>query len=151
MEAACEIIEKMNVPVLVGLHIKKNGKLPSGESITEVYKKFKSSNWIGLVGSCVSLEITKKSLNEFKSLDIPYGCKINLWKVEEPMPVNQFNTAKYFQDGKNPNEVLGFRSEVNTNIFKDFSKEIMNEGATILGGCCNVSPNYINALRSLKN
>ena len=27
MEAACEIIEKMNVPVLVGLHIKKNGKL----------------------------------------------------------------------------------------------------------------------------
>ena len=55
------------------------------------------------------------------------------------------------QDGKNPNEVLGFRSEVNTNIFKDFSKEIMSEGATILGGCCNVSPNYINALRSLKN
>ena len=151
VEAACEIIEKMNVPVLVGLHIKKNGKLPSGESITEVYKKFKSSNWIGLIGSCVSLEITKKSLNEFKSLDIPYGCKINLWKVEEPMPVNQFNTAKYFQDGKNPNEVLGFRSEVNTNIFKDFSKEIMSEGATILGGCCNVSPNYINALRSLKN
>ena len=30
-------------------------------------------------------------------------------------------------------------NEVNTNIFKDFSKEIMNEGATILGGCCNVT------------
>ena len=58
---------------------------------------------------------------------------------------------KNYQDGKNPNEVLGFRSEVDTSIFKDFSKEIMNEGATILGGCCNVSPNYINALRSLKN
>ena len=28
VEAACEIIEKMNIPVLVGLHIKKNGKLP---------------------------------------------------------------------------------------------------------------------------
>ena len=64
-------------------------------------------DWLGWV-VCI-IRNNQKSLNEFKSLDIPYGCKINLWKVEEPMPVNQFNTAKYFQDGKNPNEVLGFR------------------------------------------
>ena len=61
VEAACEVTEKMNMPVLVGLHLKKNGKVASGESITEIVKKFSSNNWLGLVGACVSLEIIEKS------------------------------------------------------------------------------------------
>ena len=40
IEAACEITEKMNMPVLVGLHLKKNGKVASGETITEIVKKY---------------------------------------------------------------------------------------------------------------
>ena len=32
VEAACEVVEKMNIPILVGLHLKKNCKLHSGES-----------------------------------------------------------------------------------------------------------------------
>ena len=32
----------MNFPELVGLHVKKNGKLPSNESISEVVKKCKN-------------------------------------------------------------------------------------------------------------
>ena len=38
IEAACEITEKMNMPVLVGLHLKKNGKLVSGETPSEIVK-----------------------------------------------------------------------------------------------------------------
>ena len=151
VEAACEAVEKMNVPVLVGLHIKKNGKLHSGESISEIVKKFKSNNWIGIIGACVSLEIIKKTLNEFKKSNLPFGFKANLWKIDEPLPVNKFNTAKYNEEGKNPSDILGIRSEVDEKVFKNFSKEIMRQGATILGGCCNVSPIHINELKSLKN
>ena len=57
IEIALNIIEKLNKPVLVGIHIKKNGKLPSGETITEVVKRYKNNNWLGLIGACVSLEI----------------------------------------------------------------------------------------------
>ena len=32
MEVALNAIDKLNKPVLVGLHLKKNGKLPSGET-----------------------------------------------------------------------------------------------------------------------
>ena len=59
----------MNMPVLVGLHLKKNGKVASGETITEIVKKYKSNNWIGLIGACVSLEIIENSCErtiEFK-------------------------------------------------------------------------------------
>ena len=34
VEIALNVVEAMNLPVLVGIHIKKNGKLPSGETIT---------------------------------------------------------------------------------------------------------------------
>ena len=70
IEAACEITEKMNMPVLVGLHLKKNGKVASGETITEIVKKYKSNNWIGLIGACVSLEIIENSVNEILNLNM---------------------------------------------------------------------------------
>ncbi len=150
IEAACEVTEKMNMPVLVGLHLKKNGKVASGESITEILKKYRSNNWIGLIGACVSLEIIEKSLHEMSNLNIPFGFKANLWKVEEPLPVNKFNTAKFNEIGKNPNDTLGKRDEITNEIFYNFAKNIKDKGANILGGCCNISPEHIKSLSSLK-
>ena len=43
-ELALNVVEKMNLPVLVGLHVKKNGKLPSNENISEVVEKCKNKN-----------------------------------------------------------------------------------------------------------
>ncbi len=67
IEAACEVIEKINMPVLVGLHLKKNAKLASGENITEIVKNYRTNNWLGLIGACVSLEIIKDSCNEMSN------------------------------------------------------------------------------------
>ena len=150
VEAACEVTEKMNMPVLVGLHLKKNGKIASGESIKEIVKKYRSNNWIGLIGACVSLEIIEKSSNEMANLNIPFGFKANLWKVEEPLPVNKFNTAKFNEVGKNPNDTLGRRDEITNEVFYNFAKSIKEKGANILGVCCNINPGHIKLLSSLK-
>ncbi len=150
VEAALEITEKLNKPVLVGLHIKKNGKLPSGETISEIVKKYKNNNWLGLVVACVSLEIIINSLPELKKLNIPFGFKANLWLVEEPLPVHKFNSAKFNEIGKNPNVVLGSRNDVTGKIFYNFTKKIMNNGATILGGCCETKPHHIKEISKLK-
>ena len=150
VEAACEVTEKMNMPVLVGLHLKKNGKMASGESIKEIVKKYRSNNWIGLIGACVSLEIIEKSSKEMANLNIPFGFKANLWKVEEPLPVNKFNTAKFNEVGKNPNDTLGRRDEITNEVFYNFAKSIKEKGANILGGCCNINPGHIKSLSSLK-
>ena len=150
VEAACEVTEKMNMPVLVGLHLKKNGKMASGESIKEIVKKYRSNNWIGLIGACVSLEIIENSSYEMANLNIPFGFKANLWKVEEPLPVNKFNTAKFNEVGKNPNDTLGRRDEITNEVFYNFAKSIKEKGANILGGCCNINPGHIKSLSSLK-
>ena len=150
VEIALNIIHKLDKNVLVGLHIKKNGKLPSGETITEIVKKYKDANWLGVVAACVSLEIIEKISDELKSLETPYGFKANLWAVEEPLPVHRFNTAGYNEIGKNPNITLGKRDEVNGKVFGEFAKKIIKKGATILGGCCETDSSHIKELSKLK-
>ena len=150
VEAALEVTEKINLPVLVGLHVKKNGRLPSGESISEVVQTYKNNNWLGLITACVSLEIINKTLSEIKNLNVPYGFKANLWGVDEPLPVHQFNTAKFDEIGKNPNISLGTREGVTGKILCSFAKKIVDNGATIIGGCCETKPEHIKEIAKLK-
>ena len=149
-EIALNVTEKFNLPVLIGLHIKKNGKLPSDESITEVVKKCKSSNLLGVISACVSPEIIENTVNEMKGLEIPFGYKANLWKEEEPVPVHKFASPED-EIGSNPVETLGTRNDYTGEIFLDFSKKMMNKGATILGGCCETKPFHIREISKLKN
>ena len=151
VEIALNVIERMNLPVLVGVHIKKHSKLPSGESITEMVKKCKSKNWLGLVAACVSPEIIENAIDEIKTLKMPFGFKANLWKEEEPLPAH--NIIQVDQDygfGSNPADVLGSRSDFTDNKFCDFSKRMLDKGATILGGCCETKPSHISAISKLK-
>ena len=150
IEIALNIIEKLNKPVLVGIHIKKNGKLPSGETITEVVERYKNNNWLGLIAACVSLEIIELTCNEIKKLNVPFGFKANLWGVEEPFPSSIYNQAKFNEIGKNPNILMGKREDVNGKVFYEFAKKIMKEGATILGGCCETNSSHIKEISKLK-
>ena len=132
------------------MHIKKNTKLPSGETITEVVSKYKNNRWLGVVAACVSLEIIERTSNEFEKLNTPFGFKANLWGVEEPLPVHRFNNAGFNEVGKNPNITLGKRKEINGKIFCEFAEKIVKNGATILGGCCETDSSHIKELSKLK-
>ena len=146
---ASKIITEYKKPILVGIHLNKKGKLPSGETITEVIKKYKHSSWIGLVASCVSMEIAENSISEFKKQDLPFGFKVNLWGDDEPSPVREINKAKYNEDAVNLNTVMG-KKEVADETFKNLGKKFVESGATIIGGCCETNPKHISILSSLK-
>ena len=149
IEVALNVVEKINLPVLVGIHIRNNGKLSSGESITEMVEKCKSKNWLGLIAACVSPEIIENTVDEVKALEIPFGFKANLWK-EQPRPVGEIVKISEDGFGENPVDVLGTRDDVTGEIFYDFSKRMVDKGATILGGCCETKPSHINAIARLK-
>ena len=84
------------------------------------------------------------------NLNIPFGFKANLWNVEEPLPLHKFNTSKFDELGKNPNDTMGRRDEITGEIFYNFVKRIKQKGAKILGGCCNINPEHIKSISSLK-
>ncbi len=150
IDIASNIALKLNKPVLVGVHLKKNGLLHSNESISEVFQKYRNSNWIGFISACVSPEITEHCINEIKKFNIPFGFKVNLWKIDEPTPVQTFNTAKPHEIGTNPNIALGKRDDINEKKILDFAKRMKESGATILGGCCEMKPSHIKSISKLK-
>ena len=149
-EIALNVTDKLKLPVLVGLHIKKYGKLPSGETISEVVKKCKNKNWLGLIAACVSPEIIENIIDELKQLKIPFGFKANLWKTAEPVPVHKFASPSD-KIGANPVESMGTRDDYTGIKFLEFSKKMKVKGATILGGCCETKPSHIKKISSLKN
>ena len=150
LDIASNVAAKLKKPILAGVHLKKNCLLPSGESITEVVKKYKNENWLGLIGACVSPEIVENSIDELRETNFPFGFKANLWEIEEPGPQRTFNTAKYDEIGTNPNIAFGKRDKYDPILFYEFSKKIKEKGATILGGCCETTPSHIESIAKLK-
>ena len=146
---ALSVVEKINLPVLVGLHIRENGKLSSGETITNVFEKCKSQSWLGLITACTSPEITKNVADEIKELKIPFGFKANLWK-KQPLPVGEIVTFDKDGFGENPVDILGSRKDITGEKFYNFSKRMIDKGATIIGGCCETKPSHISAISKLK-
>ena len=146
---ALSVVEKINLPVLVGVHIRENGKLSSGETVTNVFEKCKSKSWLGLIAACSSPEITENVADEIKELRIPFGFKANLWK-KQPLPVGEIVRIDTAGFGENPVDVLGTRNDITSDKFYDFSKRMVDKGATILGGCCETNPTHINAIAKLK-
>jgi homocysteine S-methyltransferase len=150
LDIASNVAAKLKRPILAGVHLKKNCLLPSGESITEVVKKYKNENWLGLIGACVSPEIVENSIQELREINLPFGFKANLWEIEEPGPQRTFNKAKHNEIGTNPNIAFGKRDKYDPKLFYEFSEKIKEKGATILGGCCETRPSHIEAISKLK-
>ncbi len=146
---ATEIIEKFNKPILVGIHLSKNGRLPSGEKIEEVINKYKSSSWAGILSSCVSMEIAEASINDLKIHNLPFGYKVNLWGNEEPLPIRKINIAKFNENAVNLNTIMGKRV-IDDDMYKKLGQKFIDNGATILGGCCETSPKHTKILSNLR-
>jgi len=148
-EIALKTIKSFNLPVLVGVHIRKNGKLPSGENLSDIVKKYKEENWLGIIAACVHPESYEIITKELRNLDIPYGFKLNAFKnIPDDYGVRSPST---WGKGGNPTKILGSRADINENKFYEFVKKFKDAGATILGGCCEIRPSHISKISNLKN
>jgi len=148
-EIALKTIKSFNLPVLVGVHIRKNGKLPSGENISDIVKKYKEENWLGIIAACVHPESYEMIIKELKNLNIPYGFKLNAFKnIPDDYAARE---PAIWGKGGNPTKILGSREDINESKFYEFVKKFKDAGATILGGCCEIRPSHISKIASLKN
>ena len=150
IKIASKIANDLKKNVVVGVHTKKDGKLPSGENLQNLLNNGINENCIGIIFACVSPEIAEKSIRIINECKIPFGAKVNLWKIEEPTPIKTFNTAKPQEIGTNPNISFGKRDDITNKDFYEFSKKIIGMGATILGGCCETNPQHIQEISKLK-
>jgi len=147
-EIALKTIESFNLPVLVGIHLKDKGLLPSGEKIIDVVKKYKNKNWLGVIMACISPKAYEAVLKDLKQLNMPYGFKLNAFKnIPEGYTVA---SKDQWGNAGNPTTVLGVNTDLNESKFYECSKKFMENGATILGGCCEIRPSHIKKISKLK-
>ena len=145
---AIDAIKIFNKPYLIGAHISKGVRLPSGEKISDIINKIKHIDLLGLILSCVSPENYEKNLDEIKTLDVPFGFKFNAFITTSPDAgyTNNYNKSKT----GNPNEFLGQREDLTPKKMAIFVKKFKDAGATILGGCCETRPEHIREMAKLK-
>ena len=146
VKCGIEAVKEFKKPYLVGLHISEGTTLPSGESIKQI-KDIIDEYTLGVMLSCVSPENFENNLLELKSLNIPFGFKLNGFvttKLEESY------TSVFIGKKSNPNEILGKRQDLTPTKIQEIAKKFKDAGATILGGCCETSPSHIKAIAKLK-
>ena len=147
-EIALKSIELFNLPVLVGIHLRENGLLPSGEKINDIVEKYKNNKWLGVVVACVSPKAYEVAVKNLQQLDIPYGFKLNAFK-EIPEGYTVASKDQWGNAG-NPTTILGVNTDLNESKFYEYVKKFKENGATILGGCCEIGPSHIREIAKLK-
>ena len=141
IEIGIQSIQTFNKPFVVGIHFKKNGLLPSGEKIKDVINKIKSYNPLAITGSCVAYEDVIEAKNSFIESVLPFGFKINSFK-EIP--------KGWKPDSSNPNLALGKNEDLSAFKFQEISKEFIDMGAKLIGGCCEITPSHISKIQDLR-
>jgi len=147
-EIALKSIELFNLPVLVGVHLRENGLLPSGEKINDIVEKYKNNKWLGVVVACVSPKAYEATVKNLQQLDLPYGFKLNAFK-EIPEGYTVASKDQWGNAG-NPTTILGVNTDLNESKFYEYVKKFKENGATILGGCCEIGPSHIREIAKLK-
>ena len=139
-------IKEFNKPYLIGIHISEGTKLPSGENISDI-KDIIDQQLLGIILACVSPENYEINLKELKNLNVPFGFKINGYITTKPK--NGYS-ATFTKLNGNPNEFLGHREDLTPEKVGKITKKYKDNGATIVGGCCETRPLHISAMANIK-
>ena len=141
IEIAVQSIKDFNKPFVIGIHFKKNGLLPSGEKLCDVIEKVKNFKPTAITGSCVAYEDVMSVKNDFLNSGLPFGFKVNAFRE---IPVG------WKPDSSNPNLALGKNEDITVLKFQEISKEFIDMGAKLIGGCCEIKPAHIKKITELR-
>lgn len=142
IEIAVQSIKDFNKPFVIGIHFKKNGLLPSGEKLCDVIEKVKNFKPTAITGSCVAYEDVMSVKNDFLNSGLPFGFKVNAFRE---IPVG------WKPDSSNPNLALGKNEDITVLKFQEISKEFIDMGAKLIGGCCEIKPTHIKKITELRH
>ena len=123
-------------PVLVSwtLNEAPGSGLRSGESVQQAFELLQSYEIDGYLFNCTSPEAILEALVELRRLtDKPIGGYPNRLNVVDPAWTLD-NALK-----------TGWRSDIDIEFFVHMAQQFLDAGATMIGGCCGIGPEYIAA------
>ena len=146
-ETVCSI-EEANIVTEIALNSDKKvwlsfcvkeedgGLLRSGERLEDALKEFESSEVDSFLINYAPPEAIHKSIEIMTKFSKPYGA----------LP-NGFETVNFLNE-TNDVSILNKRKDFNLDKFVEDILSFIENNASIVGGCCEVSPEYINAVKN---
>ena len=133
-------------PLWVSFNLQNNTEnpiplLPSGEPLNLVLKKIDYESIAMILFNCCCPEIMSPAIKLTKK-NIPKHIKIGVYPnafVLDPISQKQ-------QANKNLRHI---RNELTPKDFLTFSTQWIEDGASLIGGCCGIGPEYISQLKKI--
>lgn len=110
-------------------------KLRSGESVEAGIEASKKAGADAILFNCSLPEAINQAMPTLAQCGVPFGAY-----------ANGFTKANDLKIGGTV-DVLKARTDLGPNEYADFCQQWVNQGATIIGGCCEVGPAHIAELK----
>jgi S-methylmethionine-dependent homocysteine/selenocysteine methylase len=111
-------------------------RLRSGEAITEILPLLSEFDLAALLVNCSPPEAVSQALPLLAGQGIPLGAYANGFVKIAP---------DYLQEGATV-DLLQARKNLGPEVYTQFAEDWIKQGATIIGGCCEVGPAHIEEL-----
>ncbi|MEK6481075.1 homocysteine S-methyltransferase family protein [Catalinimonas sp. 4WD22] len=136
-KAATEAVLESGKPVLLSFTLsdKNPDTLRSGETIQEALEAISDYPLGGILFNCSFPETIAEGIKAVQHLEIPYGGY-----------ANGFTSVEALKPGGTVN-VLSTREDLDEKKYAQYVMDWIKKGASIVGGCCEVGPTYIQFLK----
>ena len=144
---ALEACDDVDIEVWLGYTLQgiRANTLPSGENLMDAINKVKHFDIGAYIVNCGSANITTEAIKLIsKEIDKPYGGYAN------SVNVNLITDGDEEVDNAENLQVEN-QQLINAIDYSNAAKDWIDNGATIVGGCCGTSPEHIKKIRDLIN
>jgi S-methylmethionine-dependent homocysteine/selenocysteine methylase len=121
--------------------------LRSGESVYDAVSQIAGQNVSAILFNCSCAEVMETSLMNAKQALLDQGIED---KVQLGVYANNFPPIGELHEANMNNGISSIRDDVPPKKYSKFASSWLKSGASIVGGCCGVSPEHIKRLSELK-
>ncbi|MBA6296452.1 homocysteine S-methyltransferase family protein [Colwellia sp. MB02u-9] len=127
--------------------ISTESTLRSGESVYDAVSEIAGQNVSAILFNCSCVEVMQTALITAKQALLDQGIE---HQVQLGVYANNFSVIGELHEANKSNGISGIRDDVPPEKYSEFASSWLKSGASIIGGCCGVSPAHIKKLAELK-
>ena len=124
------------------LHPEQQGMLASGESVSDAVSAAIDQGATAVMFNCCQAELIGAA--------IPIAVSVAGDRAQVGGYANRFNATHTATGGANT-RLCEFRDDLDPATYCTFIRSWIEDGATIVGGCCGITPQHISAIAALGN
>lgn len=133
-----KIAQKTTIPLWISFTVDESGNLRSGESLKETATELLNLGVKALLVNCSTMQNIHKSMSIYQALAASFDFQYGAYG-------NRYNEIR--KDYKLELKSTILKEDLSPALYTEAVQSWIEKGATIVGGCCGIGPEYIQHIR----